>query len=120
MEQTLQLVDILADQDLGLHISVSGFWNGSIRDDNDQTSRVVMIHERVPPIERIGSKVNRGLKDKTALVTGGSRGIGKAIAVAFAREGTNVVICGCGKEALKEAAVENEKLEAIGFNFCRK
>lgn len=70
--------------------------------------------------ENIGSKVNRGLKDKTALVTGGSRGIGKAIAVAFAREGTNVVICGCGKEALKEAAVENEKLEAIGFNFCRK
>lgn len=32
-----------------------------------------MIHERVPPIERIGSKVNRGLKDKTALVTGGSK-----------------------------------------------
>ncbi|MFF2447942.1 NADH-dependent flavin oxidoreductase [Neobacillus sp. NPDC058068] len=48
MEDTLQLVDKLADQDLDyLHISVGGFWNGSIRDDNDQTSRVVMIHERV-------------------------------------------------------------------------
>ncbi|MGE6613059.1 hypothetical protein ACQKFG_21450 [Peribacillus sp. NPDC076916] len=46
MEETLQLVG--ADQDLDyLHISVGGFWNGSIRDDNNQTSRVVMIHERV-------------------------------------------------------------------------
>ncbi|MFB6803780.1 SDR family NAD(P)-dependent oxidoreductase [Peribacillus butanolivorans] len=116
MEETLQLVDKLADQDLDyLHISVGGFWNGSIRDDNNQTSRVVMIHERVPPIERIGSKVNLGLKDKTALVTGGSRGIGKAIAIAFAKEGTNVVICGCGKEALKEAAAENEQLGGNRF-----
>ncbi|MFY0781378.1 hypothetical protein AB1K18_14025 [Peribacillus simplex] len=48
MEETLQLVDKLADQDLDyLHISVGGFWNGSIRDDNNQTPRVVMIHERV-------------------------------------------------------------------------
>ncbi|SDD66195.1 NADH:flavin oxidoreductase / NADH oxidase family protein [Priestia aryabhattai B8W22] len=48
MEETLQLVDKLVDLDLDyLHISVGGFWNGSIRDDNDQKSRVVMIHERV-------------------------------------------------------------------------
>ncbi|MEF2097948.1 hypothetical protein V3595_25415 [Bacillus sp. CFBP9009] len=41
-------MDKLADQDLDyLHISVGGFWNGSIHDDNNQTSRVVMIHERV-------------------------------------------------------------------------
>ncbi|MFF2455276.1 hypothetical protein [Peribacillus simplex] len=48
MEETLQLVDKLADQDLDyLHISVGGFWNGSICDDNNQTSLVVMIHEHV-------------------------------------------------------------------------
>jgi 2,4-dienoyl-CoA reductase-like NADH-dependent reductase (Old Yellow Enzyme family) len=46
MDDTLHLVDRLADQQLDyLHISVGAFWNGSIRDANDQTSRVVMVHE---------------------------------------------------------------------------
>jgi NAD(P)-dependent dehydrogenase (short-subunit alcohol dehydrogenase family) len=33
-----------------------------------------------------------GLRGRTALITGASRGIGKAIAVALAAEGANVVL----------------------------
>lgn len=46
------------------------------------------------------------LKDKVAIVTGGSRGIGKAIAAVFAREGCTTVICGRKQETLDSAAQE--------------
>ncbi len=52
-----------------------------------------------------------GLKGKTALVTGGSRGIGRAIAHGFADEGANVAICARGEERLQATAAE---LEAKG------
>ena len=42
-------------------------------------------------------------KNKTALITGGSRGIGKAIAVALAKEGVNIIITGRNEAHLKEA-----------------
>ena len=44
------------------------------------------------------------LNGKTALVTGGSAGIGKAIAFALAREGVDVAICARRKEPLEAAA----------------
>lgn len=47
-----------------------------------------------------------GLKDKVALVTGASRGIGKRIAAALAAEGARVCICARGADALAEAAAD--------------
>jgi NAD(P)-dependent dehydrogenase (short-subunit alcohol dehydrogenase family) len=47
-----------------------------------------------------------GLKGKRALVTGGSMGIGKAVAVALAAEGCRVAIAARGKEALAQAVKE--------------
>jgi NAD(P)-dependent dehydrogenase (short-subunit alcohol dehydrogenase family) len=44
------------------------------------------------------------LKNKAALITGGSLGIGKAIAIRFSQEGAKVAISGRGREALEETA----------------
>jgi 3-oxoacyl-[acyl-carrier protein] reductase len=48
--------------------------------------------------------VDLGLKDKVAIVGGSSRGLGLASALALAREGAHVTICGRDEDALAAAA----------------
>ncbi len=49
-------------------------------------------------------------KGQTAFVTGAARGIGKAIALRFAREGANVVICDILEELLENTVKEIAEL----------
>ena len=51
------------------------------------------------------------LKDKVSIVTGGARGLGKAIALELARRGSHLVIGDINLEAAKKAA---EEIRALG------
>jgi len=53
------------------------------------------------------------LKGKKAIITGGSRGLGKATALAFAKEGIDVAITGRNEKNLQETVSE---LKALGVN----
>lgn len=46
--------------------------------------------------------VQKSLRGKTVVITGGSSGVGRAVAEAFALEGCNIVVAARGKEALDE------------------
>lgn len=54
------------------------------------------------------------LEGKVAIITGASRGIGRAIATAFAKEGANVIMCGTNAALLDEVSGE------IGQKFGSK
>ena len=52
------------------------------------------------------------LQGKTAIVTGGSRGIGRAVCLELARGGANVVLCYAGNEAAAQETAQ--AVEALG------
>ncbi len=57
------------------------------------------------------------LKDKVAIITGSARGIGRATALKFAREGARVVVCDLDRKAVDAVVAEitSAQGEAIGF-----
>jgi len=59
----------------------------------------------------VGKEDKMRLKDKVALVTGGARGIGQAIAMTFAREGADIVVADVNLEIAQKTALE---IEALG------
>jgi len=63
------------------------------------------------------------LKGKTAIVTGGTRGIGKEIAKIFASHGANVIIIGTSEDRAKGAAEEIKALtisaeQDVEYRIC--
>ena len=55
----------------------------------------------------------QSLQGKNALITGGSRGLGKAVAIALAKEGVNVAITGRNVETLEKTT---DEIKALGVN----
>jgi 2-deoxy-D-gluconate 3-dehydrogenase len=68
-------------------------------------------------------KRNIDLEGKTALVTGGSRGLGKDIAMALASQGAKVAICGRKQENLEKASEafkgEGVKVETFSSHIAK-
>ncbi|MBI3802702.1 MAG: SDR family oxidoreductase [Nitrospirae bacterium] len=58
------------------------------------------------------------LQGQVALITGGSRGIGYAVAEAYLREGARVAICGRDAGRLKEAAVRLAEIGEVLSVVC--
>lgn len=62
------------------------------------------------------AKVN--LNGKVAVITGSSRGIGKAIAIDLARQGVSIVLNGRNEERLADTQAEIEKIHENVVSFC--
>ena len=64
--------------------------------------------------------LEKGIKNKVVIVTGGTRGIGFSTVKTFLENGAKVALCGSRKETLDKALSElnkiNSSYEVIGFS----
>ena len=58
------------------------------------------------------------LQGKAAVITGGTRGIGRAIAEALLRDGVSVLICGRQQESVDQAVAEMQELGEVAGKAC--
>jgi len=61
--------------------------------------------------------MERSIHKRTALVTGGGRGLGKAIAVELAKSGADVILLGRDEKTLSETKIEIQELGVRVFSF---
>ena len=64
--------------------------------------------------------LEKGIKNKVVIVTGGTRGIGFSTVKTFLENGAKVALCGSRKETVDKALSElnkiNSSYEVIGFS----
>ena len=58
------------------------------------------------------------MKNKVAIITGSSRGIGKAIAIELAKQGVSIVLNGRNEERLKETEAVIREIHSNVITFC--
>jgi len=56
-------------------------------------------------------------KDRVCLITGGARGIGRELALAFAKEGCDIALCDVNQDALDSTSKEIESLGRKSATF---
>src|SRR5699024_6510516 len=70
---------------------------------DDDSLFTIYINQFRKRLKKVEGKM---MKDKTVIVTGGSSGMGKAMAQRFANDGANVMITGRSEQKLEDAKLE--------------